>query len=209
VHENYDYVLLQAPRDDVSRLGSRLADGARRVGGVVAGTWLGAASIGWSDDEAIVLVGWPDQRPDATAWTQPIDPPATSVLTPLKATARPAAPGPLPRGGVHAHRWLEATPNDIDEIVHLSAQAWPAFEASFEARIEGLFRTEDGSGRLLLITWYSSVAEWERSRAVAGADRGSLAEARRHFQRRRQLTRRQVVRLAPSTGEARGEASSP
>ena len=47
------------------------------------------------------------------------------------------------------------------------------------------------------MTWYSSVAEWERSRGVARAETGDLEAARARFERRRQLTRRQVVRLAP------------
>jgi hypothetical protein len=200
VHDEYDYVVLRTSRDAPAGFRPLATEDARRSltrsGGVLVGAWLGAGSIGWFDDEALVLVGWPERRGDAVGWLASSIPGARSEVIPMRATARPVSPGPVRSSGVHAHRWLEVEPEHFGEVVDLSAGAWPAFEASFEAHIEGLFQAEDGSGRMLLVTWYASVAEWERSRGVAGADQGALADARRNFQRRRELTRRQVVRLA-------------
>jgi hypothetical protein len=200
VYESYDYLDLRFPRDALPGLRSVLAEGARQsiaeAGATLVGAWLGAGGIGWFDDEALVLVAWPDRRGDATGWVPTLISGAECTAIPLVATARPDRPRPVRTGGVHAHRWFDVEPGHQDEVVDLSAAAWPAFESNFEAHIEGLFRAEDGSDRMLLVTWYSSVAEWERSRAVAAADQGVLADARRNFQRRRQLTQRQVVRLA-------------
>ncbi len=199
MRENYDYLLIRAQSDMSPGLGSQLAELRRSVtgsGGTVVGSWLGAGSIGWFDDEAVVLVGWPGRRPDPAGWSAPLDDAAGAEVIAMQATARPASPGVVRTGGVHAHRWLDVEPGHEDEVVDLSAGAWPAFESSFDAHIEGLFRVEDGAGPMLLVTWYASVAEWERSRGVAGPDQGALAEAQDNFRRRRQLTRRRVVRLA-------------
>ncbi len=200
MNESYHYLTIQTSRGELNRLRSALRQDAGGVlgsfEGAVVGVWLGAGSIGWADDEAIVLIG-PTDRGTGSEWTGPLHIEGTCVAVPLQATVRPVDPGPMRSTGVHAHRWLDVEPGNIDEAIDLSAQAWPAFEASFDARIEGLFRTTDGSSRLLLVTWYSSVAEWERSRGVPGTEHGALDEARRMFQRRRQLTRRQIVRLAP------------
>lgn len=203
MHDAYSYLLLNAPRDQMAGLRSSLGDAPVALAGsgaAVAGTWFGAGSVGWFDDEAIVLLSWGGPRGEITGLGSSLPPGTELEVTALTATARPATPGLLRSDGVHAHRWLEVEPGHEAEVVELSAEAWPAFEASFEARIEGLFATEDGSGRMLLITWYSSFAEWERSRQVAGASEGALADARRNFQRRRELTGRQVVRLARPHG---------
>ena len=199
MHDQYSYLQLQAPRERLPRLSQSLTEARQSlaaIGASVIGTWLGAGSIGWFDNEAVVLAAWPGEPGLLAERAASLFPRAHAEVTPLTGTARPAEPAPLRTGGVHAHRWLEVEPGHEDEVVELSAEAWPAFESSFEARIEGLFRAADGSGRLLLVTWYASVADWERSRAVAGADRGALGDARRNFRRRRELTRRQVVRLA-------------
>jgi hypothetical protein len=200
VNESYSYLTLRAHRDRIGLLRSRLREepesGLGRSGGMVVGAWLGAGSIGWPDDEGIVLLGWPDQPGDVRKLTEDLGVESWDERG-LQATLRPKSLGPVRGAGVHAHRWLDVEPGFVDEAVDLSAQAWPAFEASFDTTIEGLFRTTDGSNRLLLITWYRSVAEWERSRGVPGATRAPLDEARRLFQRRRQLTTRQVVRIAP------------
>lgn len=118
----------------------------------------------------------------------------------LRPLARPTRDAPLERPGAYAHRWFDVSPSDVDEIVSLSAEAWPAFEAAYDAQIQGLFRSEDGPSRLLLVTRYESVAEWERSRGIGQTRDGALGDARRNFERRRALTGRQVVRIANLVG---------
>jgi hypothetical protein len=172
----------------------------------LVGAWMGAGSIGWSDDENILLVaqGEPSSSDPASPWWRDLLPEPSVVV--LEPTVRPATSQTFRTGGVHAHRWFHTHPDQADELIQLSAEAWPAFEAAFDATIEGLFRDQDEPGRLLLITWYASVAEWERSRSVAQASDGDLGRARLNFQRRRELTSRQIVKLATPAHQSQGRA---
>ena len=178
------------------------ADGS---GALLWGSWLGAPSIGWDDDQLLAVLVRPSSSPPSGAgWASKVPGGALRIESvDLLPTARPDADGPLQPlspGGVFAHRWFDVAAENVDEIVSLSAEAWPAFEAAFEATIHGLFRAVDPAGRLLLVTRYASVAEWERSRGTGNATSGDLGEARRNFARRRTLTGRQVVRIAPLNG---------
>ena len=165
-----------------------------RGGGLVCGTWRGAGSIGWWDDEVTVLAGWPDGPPvgDDTGAS------GRDVVE-LVADPRPAAIRPFAAGGLFAHRWFEIATSDWDEFLELSTGAWPDFEAAYEATIEAFLRTPresaapDGTIDVLLITRYPTLAAWEESRRVEGA-------ARERFARRRELTRRSIVRVAPLSG---------
>jgi hypothetical protein len=206
VHERYEYLVARFPTDRVGALRRFLvehgADGARDAGVTLWGAWLGGGSIGWHDDEVILMLGRPadDDDFDGGAWLAGATDGLFDVAAEaLVATVRPADAAPLAAGGVQAHRWFELhDAADFDELLTLSAEAWPAFEAAYDARIEGFFRATTDPRRVLLVTRYASVAEWERSRQVARAEDGELADARRRFVRRRELTRRQVVRVAPN-----------
>jgi hypothetical protein len=167
VHERYDYL-------------TTVGRPALPEDGVLVGEWSGAGGIGWYDDEHVTLVGWPGP---ATA-------PRVDGAERLIATARPTELGPLAPGGVFAHRWFEIDPADWDEFLTLSTEAWPAFESAYGAAIEAFLRSEDDPGRVLLITRYPSMAAWEDSRAVLRQD----VETGRKFLRRRELTRRSIVR---------------
>ncbi|GAC1599059.1 MAG: hypothetical protein NVS3B21_25190 [Acidimicrobiales bacterium] len=181
---------------------------ATKGGGTLWGCWLGMGSIGWPDDELIVMIAQGDlsDAGGATEWLTDGFDGITNVETRLLvATSRPTVPATLQPGGVIAHRWFDLDAGDVDEVVELSSGAWPAFESAYDATIEGLFRSQSGPAALLLVTRYASLAEWERSRQVRkadppGADNGDLADSARRFRRRHQLTRRQVVRIAPLVG---------
>ncbi|HEV2368663.1 MAG TPA: hypothetical protein VGR90_02230, partial [Acidimicrobiales bacterium] len=101
-------------------------------------------------------------------------------------------------GGVVALRRFEVEIGDR-EFLDLSAGAWPTFERLYEARILGLFRFDapgdHAPATFLLSTWYRSLAEWERSRVAVVAEEGDAVEAGRRFRRRRELTKRTVVRV--------------
>jgi len=142
-----------------------------------------AGGIGWYDDVDVLI-----ERGAA---------PGRAMV----ATARPASTEPLQRGGVFALRRFELhRPDDWDEFLNLSVEAWPEFEKTNDARIEGLFRfvgVGDGSGaadEALLVTRYPSLAVWESSRTTINPSTASG----RNFLRRRELTRRSVVRIAGS-----------
>lgn len=178
MNERYDYLTL--------RRGDNVPAAVAEAGGVIVGRWSGAAGMGWYDDELIVLVGWPEG-------TTPVP---TPEAVPVRATARPTSVAPLTGGGVFAHRWFEFDPADWDEFLSLSSGAWPAFEAAYGATIEAFLRTDkEPQDAVLLITRYPSLAGWEESRGALSAAPGEdVAEAGRRFQRRRQLTRRTIVR---------------
>ena len=80
------------------------------------------------------------------------------------------------------------------EFLKLSVEAWVDFEARFETQVFGLFAAEpsdedirDGARRLLLMTRYRDLAEWQKSR-------DPTTEAMKVFARRRELTRSSLAR---------------
>ncbi|MFM8820649.1 MAG: hypothetical protein ACKOD3_08945 [Phenylobacterium sp.] len=120
---------------------------------------------------------------------------AVSVLrTRLAPTARPAE-GAHPRpGGVYVHNWFNIDAGAVDEFVSLSVEAWPDFESRFDARIFGLFLAEEtevdrslDARRLLLMTRYRDLGEWQVSR-------DPTTGAMQIFARRRELTRTSLAR---------------
>ncbi|MHB1444227.1 MAG: hypothetical protein ACYCZV_01015 [Acidimicrobiales bacterium] len=202
---SYRYLTATLERDRVLELRAWLLAASRAEAGTplpgtrLWGSWLGAGSIGWFDDQVVVIsfsVGGAQVEGADAEWLAS-GPGVTGVeCVTLQPTARPTHDAPLERPGAYAHRWFDVRPADVDEIVSMSADAWPAFEAGYDAQVQGLFRSGEEPSRLLLVTRYASVAEWERSRGVGQAREGALGNARSSFERRRALTGRQVVRVA-------------
>jgi hypothetical protein len=175
VHDAYTYVTsLDGPATEAA---------LRRAGAVVVGAWRGAGSIGWWDDEVVVLAGWPDGAEHGAVDGDR-----------LRATARPTSIAPLAPGGVFAHRWMHFDPAAWEEVLELSTGAWPAFEHAYGATIEGFFLAEERD-RVLLITRYPSVAAWETSRGIVREHGEDEQEAARRFARRRELTTKAIVRI--------------
>jgi len=121
---------------------------------------------------------------------------------PLTATIRPAS-GARPQAmGVYVHNWFTIDAAGFDEFVRLSGEAWPDFEGHFDTKVFGLFAAQpskddlmEGARRLLLMTGYRDLAEWQKSRNPAET-------ARAAFARRRELTRVSLARacvLAPAS----------
>lgn len=119
----------------------------------------------------------------------------------LTSTIRPQEGAVPEAGGVYVHNWFTVDAAGLDEFVRLSGEAWPDFEARFETGIFGLFAAEPGKDdltegvrRLLLMTRYRDLAEWQKSRDPTTA-------AMKVFARRRELTRASLARacvLAPA-----------
>jgi len=112
----------------------------------------------------------------------------------LSPTIRPAAGAQPLAGGIYVHNWFTIDGSGFDEFVKLSGDAWPDFESKFDARIFGLFGAEaspddlqQGQRRLLLMTRYKDLGEWQKSR-------DPTTEAMKIFARRRELTRVSLAR---------------
>lgn len=171
-------------------------------GGVLWGAWSGQGSIGWRSDEAVIITAWPDATdvPAADPVLAGLDGLRPRVSERLHATARPTEVAPLAPGGMIAQRWFDLAADDWDEFLELSSTAWPTFESAYDAEILGLLRSDDvvePDARVLLVTRYASLAEWERSRGAARDPNSPAADAGARFIRRASLTRSTIVRVAP------------
>jgi hypothetical protein len=190
----YNYYELRVGRERNAQ--RALADQVYASGGAgVLGVF--APLLGYASNEALVLT---DQRAtsDAVLMGSGV---AAAEWTRMSPTLRPhqnARPQP---GGVYVHNWFTIDGQGFDEFVQLSGAAWPDFEARFEAKIYGLFAVEPqaaetatGARRLLLLTRYKDLGEWQ-------ASRDPTTEAMKIFARRRELTRVSLARacvLLPS-----------
>lgn len=186
----YDYLTLTLARGPAARAAFVKAMSASGLvaGGKVVGLF--TPQLGWEAAQAALLVERGDQTgPSAALEALSRAPQVKSrAFHQLAPTIRPEPGMALKPGGVHVHRWFEVESASFDEFVALSAEAWPDFEARFDAQIFGLFdltsgRVGDPPGRrhLLLITRYASHGVWEDSRDPTTA-------AMQTFARRAMLT---------------------
>jgi hypothetical protein len=189
----YNYFELRLKRDRTAL--KAVADHVRAT--------LGAESIavfapllGFASNQALVLTTG-DAPVEAVMAAPGVVSAERHRLTP---TIRPAAGAKPAAMGVYVHNWFTIDATGFDEFVKLSGEAWPDFEGHFETKIFGLFAAQpskddlmEGARRLLLMTGYKDLNEWQRSRNPAET-------ARNAFARRRDLTRVSLARacvLAP------------
>lgn len=149
-----------------------------------------APVLGFASNTALVLVKG-EGGSDAIGSAPGVVASEHHGLTP---TLRPTDDVPPLAGGVYVHNWFTIDGEATDEFVSLSGEAWPDFETRFEAKIFGLFLAgesdadrADGARRLLLMTRYRDLGEWQTSRDPTSA-------AMQVFARRRQLTRVSLAR---------------
>ena len=149
-----------------------------------------APLLGFASDQALVLVGGEAQA-DVVLKSAGVISAQRHRLTP---TIRPKAGAQPMAGGVYVHNWFTIDATGFDEFVKLSGDAWPDFETRFDARIFGLFVAEtspddlqQGQRRLLLMTRYRDLGEWQTSR-------DPTTDAMKIFARRRELTRVSLAR---------------
>lgn len=149
-----------------------------------------APVLGFASDQALVLLDG-EADGDVVLTAAGVVSGQPQRLTP---TIRPAAGAQPMAGGVYVHNWFTIDGSGFDEFVKLSGDAWPDFEARFDARIFGLFAAdasaddlEKGQRRLLLMTRYRDLGEWQSSR-------DPTTDAMKIFLRRRELTRVSLAR---------------
>lgn len=163
-----------------------------------------AAMIGLASDEMAVITAWDDADAagggDAAIRGVPdVLDCSTERLVP---TVRPIDATTPRERGVYAHRWFWLQPQDWSEFQRLSEEGiWPYFESD-GCRIVGLWRSiEPGQpAKALLLTYYPTVAHWERTRlqspdAPPGADERLYRRAQDAGRARNALTERSIVRL--------------
>lgn len=146
-----------------------------------------APMLGFASDQALVLA-----RGGATLEGAPgVVSAEHHRLTP---TLRPTADVEPEAKGVYVHNWFTIDGGVVEEFVKLSGEAWPDFEDRFETKIYGLFLAAEtdadraaGQRRLLLMTNYRDLGEWQVSRDPTSA-------AMQVFLRRRELTRVSLAR---------------
>jgi hypothetical protein len=174
----YDYFQLRLDRERTAH-----RDLAARLHALPQTVAVFAPLLGFASNEALVLAR-PGVEPGATV----------QAVDRLAPTLRPTEDVPPEASGIYVHNWFTIDGTATDEFVRLSGEAWPDFERRFETKIYGLFLAQenkadraDGARRLLLMTRYRDLGEWQVSR-------DPTTEAMQVFLRRRELTRVSLAR---------------
>jgi hypothetical protein len=183
----YNYFELRLKRDRTAQ--KAVADHVRATLGAQA-VAVFAPLLGFASNQALVLTTG-DAAVEAVMRAPGVVSAERHRLTPTLRPADGAKPAAM---GVYVHNWFTIDATGFDEFVKLSGEAWPDFEGHFETRIFGLFAAQpskddlmEGARRLLLMTGYKDLNEWQRSRNPAET-------ARNAFARRRDLTRVSLAR---------------
>ncbi|MES2340461.1 MAG: hypothetical protein V4597_02190 [Pseudomonadota bacterium] len=183
----YDYFSLTLGRERTAQ--KALSDHLRgAMGAELVAVF--APVLGFASNTALVLV----KDADAAGIIAAAPGVVASERHQLAPTLRPADGAAPTPGGIYVHNWFTIDGDAVDEFVRLSGEAWPDFEDRFETTIFGLFLAAqsdadraDGARRLLLMTRYRDLGEWQTSRDPSSA-------AMQVFARRRQLTRVSLAR---------------
>lgn len=198
----FSWLRIRHDRDSPERLRAELAacwePSIARHGAGVWGAFAG--HFGVDSRDLLYIISHPRrQRQPVNALTDllPAGVLAEEALA-LVATIRPVDVQPLTQSGLYVHRFFETEVEHVDEMVHLSGEAWRTFETSerYNARPMGLFREANPPGpgsRMLLVTWYDGFTSWQASRNFP-------PEAAENFRRRGELTRASLAmatRLLP------------
>ena len=206
MNEFYEYRRIRVAPRSWRRVGSALherSEAVRAAGGTPYGVFTG--QIGLGANEGVVLTAWPDPAGigKGRIAVEGIDEVLDSRVERLAATVRPTEPTPPSEPGVYAFRFFEIRDESWPEFLELSNGAWPSFERTNGVRVHGFWRSldvEPPDARVLLLTWYPSLAVWETSRGYH-PDTKTERETYQRFVRRAALTEATVVfttqRLVP------------
>ena len=95
----------------------------------------------------------------------------------LAATVRPTTIHPIDRPGIYVVRWIRIQSSDVVEYTKLCLETWPRFEANSHARCYGVFRQNNNEGveKILMLTWYATLSDWEQSRQLDPTDKQKWA----------------------------------
>jgi len=163
--ENVDY----KRQPDVASVRSHVEAVQGQCCGIIRGGMFGLATnqiallSAWENTE--ITAAWFEQLAQQNEWQ-------LSAQEQLLPTVRPLAPEPMTRSGVYVIRWIRMQPDDIAEYTRLCLETWPRFEISTQSRCYGVFRPVENTGiaKLLMLTWYASLDDWEKSRQLEPLD---------------------------------------
>lgn len=191
----YHYAVLEKPQtslavDDTSDIDmenldykrqidpAALARRIRQEGGIVCGMWRGGM-FGLATNQVSVLSAWNGDTSPTESFLSKVDAHNQVVVDQgeFVATVRPDTPEPIVLDGFYVIRWIRILSSDIAEYTGLCLETWPAFEASAACRCYGVFRSreENNVQKLLMLTWYGSLNDWELSRKLVPGDKAKWA----------------------------------
>lgn len=136
------------------------------------GVWASGGMFGVGSNELLVVTSAGSDRDmlggvqDAVnAWDE-VDIVDEHLIAP---TVRPIDTARPTRDGLYVFRYFDTLRSDIDDFVRLSDEWWVTFEHDdeYNAEIQGLFVKDDPDPErtsMLLVTWYGTLASWQRSR---------------------------------------------
>ncbi|MFT5113116.1 MAG: hypothetical protein ACI8P9_002444 [Parasphingorhabdus sp.] len=162
--ENVDYKRQPNPHE----ISSRILQAGGTPCGVIRGGMFGLAT-----NQLWMLSSWQESavNPDPQDWLSGSDCEIKAQGS-LLPTVRPNDAEILTEQGIYVIRWINIKSEDIAEYTSLCVDTWPAFEAASKARCFGVFRVKDfdNPARILMLTWYASLLEWENSRRLEPDD---------------------------------------
>ncbi len=168
--ENVDYKRQVDP--------ARVARCVRREKGIVCGMWRGGM-FGLATNQTSILSAWRDDTSPNETFSSAIHAPEQAIVDQGEyiATVRPKLPEAIVQGGFYVIRWLRMRRGDIAEYTDLCLETWPAFEATARCRCYGVFRPRADTDvqKLLMLTWYGSLNDWELSRNLEPNDKAKWA----------------------------------
>lgn len=210
MNEAFDYSTIRIERGGWRRVPEaiyrELGDKLAEEGGIVYGVWAG--EVGFYSDEGAIMTALnreveDDDFASAPMGAEEIDGVLHSQTHRLVATVRPTDSTPPTHEGLYVHRWFHIDASDWDEFLDLSNTAWPSMEAAFPGvRIIGFWKSlepDHDEEKILLITRYEGLDQWERSRYYRGEPVKEAKEAFDRFARRARLTKRTVARFTRLT----------
>ncbi len=163
--ENVDYKRQPDP--------AGLARTFRSLQGQVLGIWRGGL-FGLATNQISVLSAWSDGRSPAETLSTGISSPDYFILDQAEydRTVRPEQPAPVDRHGFYVIRWIRMRREDIAEYSALCLETWPAFERVAQCRCYNVFTSSgaDDIQKILMLTWYRSLTDWEISRKLVPED---------------------------------------
>ncbi|MCP5071943.1 MAG: hypothetical protein GY947_01445 [Rhodobacteraceae bacterium] len=155
-----------------------LAACVRQKDGIVCGMWRGGM-FGLATNQVSILSAWSDDASPTECFSSQAKTHDGVIVDQGEyvPTVRPDEPALIVQDGFYVIRWIKVLDRDIAEYTELCLETWPAFEAAAACRCYGVFRPREHQEvqKILMLTWYASLNDWDISRALAFDDKAKWA----------------------------------